>query len=120
MSPEAAKVFIAEDDPKWMEYQKNAMSRGGHKVVIEVSDVEEGITAIPVAKELGVNVALVDGRIPADPTDGTRLAKALYQAIPNIKVVDISSFGDAVEYANAKMAKIDFNIDNMGQLVKDL
>lgn len=120
MSPEAAKVFIAEDEEIWRQLHREALERYGHEVVIEVGRFEEGLTAIPRAKELGTNIALIDGRIPNDPPHGVQLAKTLRDVIPDIKVVDVSGFGDAIPGADAKMAKANFNADRLGNIVTEL
>lgn len=120
MCPENAKVLIAEDSEDFRTYQKRAMEEAGHTVVMEVDDVQKGLSAIADAVKLEVNVALVDGRIPNDPEDGPKLVKALLQSIPDIKIVDVSAFGDAIEKADAKMPKSKFNSKGLGKLVTDL
>lgn len=120
MSPEKAKVFIAEDDNYWQESFRTEMVRGGHEVVLEVDNIQDGLAAVTKAKELGVDVALVDGCIPMDREDGTILARTLREAIPGIKVVDVSTFGNAVGRADAQMAKRDFKLDGLGELVRGL
>lgn len=120
MSPKEAKVFIAEDDPDWMKCDKEAVTRAKHQVIIAVNDVKKGLKAVPKAKELGVNVALIDGKIPFDSSDGPRLAAALREAIPEVKVVDVSAFGDAIKDADAKMPKVEFSINKLGKLITKL
>ncbi|MBI2314439.1 response regulator [Candidatus Daviesbacteria bacterium] len=119
MSPKEAKVFLAEDDVDWRKHQRRAMENSGHEIVIEVDNVPDGLSAIPQAKELGVNVALIDGRIPNGRLDGMILTRALKDSIPDIKVVDVSSFGD-VENADAKMTKTKFDSTGLGKLVTEL
>lgn len=120
MSPKEAKIFLVEDDSKWQHYNRMAVEGAGHHIVVEVSDVNEGLKAVPQAKELGVNIALLDGKIPYFSDDGAKLAAALRAAIPGIKVVDVSAFGDAVKDAEAKMPKLKFSIDGLGKLVTEL
>lgn len=120
MCPERAKVFIAEDDENFRKFDREAVTKAGHEVAIEVEDVEDGLQAVGQAKELGVNVALLDGRIPSFPNDGATLAAALREVIPGIKVVDVSAFGDAIADADAKMPKTKFSIKELGELVTKL
>ncbi|RJQ27945.1 response regulator [Candidatus Parcubacteria bacterium] len=120
MSPEEARIFLAEDDPGWAELNRLGVTIAGHHVVIEVRDVNEGLNLVQEAQQLGVNVALLDGRIPFGPDDGTKLAAALREAIPSMQVVDISISGDAVKGANAQMPKDRFDIGELGELVTDL
>lgn len=119
MCPEKAKVFIAEDDEDWRRLNREAVEKAGHKVVIEVKDVRTGLAEVSNAQKLGVQAALLDGRIPSDPSDGPTLAAALRQAIPGIKVVDVSAWGDTIKNADAKMPKTKFNPDRLGKLITE-
>ncbi len=120
MCPKEAKVFVAEDEEKWHENYRIGLDEEGHKIFVNVYDLKEGLSSIPEAKKLGINVALIDGRLPYDAEDGNKLAGALREAIPEIKIVDISGFGDAIKNPDAVMAKSKFKIFELGKLVTDL
>lgn len=119
MSPERAKVFIAEDDEKWRQTQRQAAEKAGHEVVLEVDEIRRALDAVAQLQALGVNVALVDGSIPIGKLDGMVLTRVLKDSIPDIKVVDVSGFGD-VQNADAKMPKWNFNSAKLGQIITDL
>lgn len=116
--PEKAKVFIAEDDKTWRKFVKDSLVKSNHTVVIEAEDVEQALGAVPLAVELRVNVAVLDGSIPNDMYDGEIIAAALRKVIPGIKVVGVS--GRGVTGADVNIWKGDFYKTNLGQIVKDL
>lgn len=93
MCPIEARVLIAEDDEDFLEHFKEVLEGDGHRVVIKVGTLEEGLTAIPIAQQEGVQVALVDGALPKKSSDGRVLVSSLRQAIPGIKIVDTSTMG---------------------------
>lgn len=99
MSPEAANVFIAEDSDVRREALGRAVKTAGHGVFIEVDNLQDGLAAVVQARELGVNVALVDGTLSYD---------------------DVSAYGNAVLGADASMSKRDYDPVRLGELIRDL
>lgn len=118
MSPEAAKVFIAEDDEVWRGIEKRCLTSEGHEVVVEAKTAAEAISLIPQAVKLGVNVGVVDESIPSDPSDGQRVAQALREAIPNIKIVGVS--GGKVAGTDVMMDKAQFDRAEFRKIVREL
>lgn len=120
MSPERAKVFIAEDDVYTREDLKDFLRKRGHEVVLEAGTFEDAMASIEEAKEKGVNVALVDGslalRPPRQPEHGLKITEALREAIPGIKVVSISS--DYVSYTDTHVGP--FAWHRIGEIVDEL
>lgn len=117
MSPDRAKVFIAENDEVWMRVEKRCLTPEGHKIVVEARTADEAIALIPKAVELGVNVGVVDGKIPSDPSDGQRVAQALREALPNIKIVGVSA--GKIAGTDAMMDKASFDRTRFIQIVKE-
>lgn len=99
MSPKEARLFIAEDYDPIRKTLERFLSEEGHVVVVSAATAEEALARIAEAAENGVNVAVLDGSIPKDPSDGERIAKALREAIPGIRIIAIPSlpanWGDA-------------------------
>lgn len=122
MSPENANVFLAEDDNSWKGIARRALERDSHQVLVEVTTLEDAFEAIARAKEIGVNVAVVDGNLSEDDTsgyDGTAIAAALRKEIPEIKIVSFS--GQSQSYGDVHVGKGDIDkVQNLGKIVSQL
>lgn len=103
MSPEKTKIFLAEDDEISRKGFVMTLKAQGHEVVIEVSSLDEALISVEKAKEKGVNLALIDGSLPYDPSDGLRVAQALREKIPDIKIISISC--DVVDWGDENLCK---------------
>ncbi len=119
MSPDRARIFIAEDSEAWRDIEKEVLTQDGHEIVVEAKTVSEAISLIPKAVELGVNVGIVDGRIPSDPLDGQRVAAALRKAIPGIKIVGISGDRIQIHGVDAMVDKLAFDSKRLRKIVKE-
>lgn len=94
MAPENAKVFLAEDDANLRGSARQFIERAGHNVVVEAGTLKDALGAIPQAKALGVNVAVVDANLTEKETsgdDGMTVAAALREVIPGIKIISFST-----------------------------
>lgn len=90
MSPEAAKIFWVEDDKDFVEVRSEFCRRAGHKVVLTASSREEVTEKIPLMKEVGVQVAIVDGNLSQGDEsgwDGEAVAKEIKTASPEVVVI---------------------------------
>lgn len=83
------RIFLADDDDRFRPQIKAALEAAGHQVVIEARNGQEARARIKDAKELGVEVAVLDCRMP-NIEDGPEIAGALNQFIPELLVVSIS------------------------------
>src|SRR3989344_6802499 len=117
MAPENARVFLAEDDKSFRKFARRFIEGASHQVSVEVSTLGDAIVAIPRAKELGVNVAVVDGNLTADDTsgnDGDMLAAALRKEIPDIKIISFS--GQPQSYGDVHISKGKFeDVKGLGE-----
>lgn len=95
MSPEHARVFIAEDVKRWRSILKRELKRAGHSVVLTASTLPEAIAKVKEFKDKGVQVAVIDGNM--DQTilnsgqDGEILVGAIRTADPRVKIIGMSS-----------------------------
>ena len=116
--PRSAKIFLAEDELGGRAWEKEVLEKAGHTVVIEAATLPEALGKVELAKELGVNVAVLDGSLsPRSPTDGPQIAEALRKAIPGIKIVSFSA--RPVNWGDANPAK-PLDIDKLGKIVEEL
>lgn len=84
-------IFLADDDPKQRNKVRTALEAQGHHVVLEAKNGDEARSFIAHAQELGVDVAVLDCKMPKE-TDGPEIAGMLNDEIPNLLVVSISTF----------------------------
>lgn len=82
-------IFLADDYNNFRTALRQVLEMRGHIVVIEAADGEEARRKIPLARDLGVEVAVLDCRMP-NPEDGPEIAGMLNAEIPNLLVVSIS------------------------------
>lgn len=104
MSPENAKVFLAEEYPQMRKMAREIIEDAGHQVVAEIAGIDDLPLAFERAKEKGVTVAVVDENLFEDDTDDTSesdgrlIAELLRRVIPGIKIISFSEqnqdFGD--------------------------
>lgn len=117
MSPENARVFIAEDNKAVRFFVKKSLEETGHQVLVEVASFEEAMNKIAGAKEMGINVAVLDGSLPDDSSHGPQIAEALRQAIPGIRIVALS--GEEVNWGDKNLHKPE-DVFSVGERVREL
>ena len=91
-------VFLIEDDKALIGVEKRFIQGEGHDIVLVAHSRQEALDKISQAKELGVNVAVVDGNLGTGPNDGPQVARALKEAIAGIKIISFS--GDIVDWGD--------------------
>lgn len=119
MSPERAKVFVAEDDKRWQDIIKSLLTDAGHSVVLTAQTREQALGAVPQLKELGVQVAIIDGNLnPHDSNgaDGQALLAAIRAQVPGVKTVGMS--GNTVGGVDVNVGKL--GALKLGEVVKKL
>ena len=92
--PENARVFIAEDNPQFLEAFGRKLSRAGHIVVSTATSLTDGLDAIKQFEILKVQAAVLDGNLsPNDESgsDGRDLVEAIGRLAPNVKTVGMSA-----------------------------
>ncbi|MCL4365726.1 hypothetical protein M1437_00685 [Patescibacteria group bacterium] len=109
MSPENARLLIAEDDLIALECLTTVLNRGGFQPVAIATNMQEAKAAIPTLLDKGVEVALVDGNLGPgiSNADGEILTETIHRQAPGIVVVGIPSFGE-ISGADHHCDKTDF------------
>jgi len=135
MSPEKARVFVAEPDPDWQATIKAELKKAGHEVVLTASTLEEGLIATKQLGKLGVQVATICGQLrnrseifeilknsDAESfdkeltADGRELLKAIRAAAPEVRTVGVSG----TQNIGADVAVSKYDIEELGEVVTKL
>lgn len=119
MSPEKAKVFVAEDNPFWQEIIEKYLTEAGHTVVAKATTRDQALSMVNQLKKLGVDVATIDGNLnkyESEGYDGQAVLMAIRDKAPNVKTVGMS--GNNVIGTDVDLGKD--NAWNLGNVVKDL
>lgn len=119
MSPEKAKVFVAEDDSSWQEIIEEYLTEAGHTVVAKATTRDQALSTVSQLKKLGVDVAIIDGNLndyESEGYDGQAVLRAIKDKAPNVKTVGMS--GNSVRGTDVDLGKL--NAQKIGKVVKDL
>lgn len=119
MSPEKARVFVAEDDKRWQDIIKDVLTDAGHSVVLTAQTRQQALEAVQQLKGLGVQVATIDGNLnphDSDGADGQALLAAIRAQAPEVKTVGMA--GLSVRGVDINVGKIDAS--KLGEVVKKL
>lgn len=101
-----ARVFYAEDDEDWQRLVRSMLERNKHQLVIEVTELKQALEQINLAQELEINVAVLDSSLnPNSRGDGEKIAAALREKIPHIKIISLS--GDPAQWGDVNLSKSD-------------
>lgn len=120
MSPERAKVFIAEDQEDWRNWVKKSLEKSGHEIAIVASSPEEALEAVNQLADLGVQVAIVDGNLRRNEVsgeDGKAIIEAIRNRAPDVKVIGFS--GLEVKGADVNFSKAS-HISGLAAVVDEL
>lgn len=82
-------IFLADDDNNFRPKLRAVLEGKGHNVVIEAVNGKEARQSVQLARELGVEVAVLDCHMP-NREDGPEIAGMLNAEIPNLLVVSVS------------------------------
>lgn len=66
------------------------LADNGHEVMLEAGSFEEALENVKKAKELGVNIAILDGDLGTGYQDGQKIAELLKKEMPGIKIISFS------------------------------
>lgn len=119
MSPENAKVFVAEDEKDWQELIVEILEDAGHEVTLTASSLDEALAATQKLREKQVQVAIVDGnlsRISSRGNDGQAIIAAIRENAPEVKIVGMS--GLSLEGVDLNLGKM--NARELGEKVNKL
>lgn len=119
MSPEKAKVFIAEDDKHYQSFFKKLLEKAGHTIVASATNLPEALGLVERLGELNVDVAVIDGNLneyDSDGHDGQSVLRAIREHAPRVKTVGMS--GNSVRGTDVDLGKA--NLVDIGEVVKKL
>lgn len=91
--PPKAEVAVFEDDKNWQEIIKDILEDAGHRVVITATNIKDALEATKKLKELGVQVATIDGNLNSyevSGNDGQAIIAAIKANAPGVKTVGMS------------------------------
>lgn len=92
--PEKARVFVAEDNPNYLNAFKGQLETAGHSVLLTATTLRDALGAVQQFEQLRIQVAIIDGNLDPNDTsgyDGQRIVDAIGRLAPNIKIVGMSS-----------------------------
>jgi len=112
-----AKVFLVEDENALREMEKRFIEMEGHEVVLIACSRQEALDSLVRVKELGVDVAVLDGNLGTGKDDGPTIARALKGTMAGIKTISFS--GDVVDFGDKNLRKPQ-DIGILGQTVTEL
>jgi CheY-like chemotaxis protein len=113
MSPENARVFVAEDDADFQLIIRTSLEEEGHKVVIAATTRKEALEDVKYLKDLGIQIGIIDGNLSGSKSgkDGRDLIRAIRETKSGIITIGIS--GNKLPEAD-----FDFGKDNLNSLGK--
>lgn len=116
MSPERAKVFVAEDNNLWQRIIKRSLADKGHEVILSATNLDDALAATRKLVELGVQVAIIDGNLndhEASGDDGQIVLAAIHKTAPQVKTIGLS--GSSVRGVDVDLGKD--NCADLGETV---
>ena len=118
MSPVEARVFVAEDERYLRDYLIKKIEEAGHYVVATAATRQEALATIPKFRELGVQVASLDGNLGEFNmgADGQAIQAAIRQQTPEVKTIGVSG----VNFPNADVDLGKGNISQIGEVITRL
>lgn len=119
MSPEYAKVFIAEDDERYLKWYEKILQDGGHTIVSKSTTIQEAMSAVEELEEGDIDVALVDGNLNErdySGRDGAKITKAIREKDENVTVIGVS--GSSTPWADKSVKKYEI-FDELNDAVND-
>lgn len=118
--PKNAKIFLVDDHDDLRKKLKYFLSRNGHQVVLEANSLENAIEKTKEIIKKSVDIAIVDGCLTPDGKsgeDGKRVARALREGFPAIKIIGFSShrteFGDVNIRKCENLTELEKEIENL-------
>lgn len=116
MSPQNARVFIAEDDKSWQEIYRYHFKDSEHIIVELAKNMEEVENILPRLAELEIQVAIVDGNLSPhghDGFEGKFVIREIKRLFPHIKTIGMSGMF-------ALGADIDLGKENANSLMETI
>jgi len=109
-----ATIFLVDDREDLRALIKLNLEDLDQPVALEAGSLQEGLDSVEKAKEIGVNVAILDGSLDyrGDSEDGHVIAEALRKAIPKITIISFSLSPKPITWGDYNIDKFQNNAVN--------
>jgi CheY-like chemotaxis protein len=94
MSPEKARVFVAEDHQSQREIITEYLEDAEHTVVAHAENLPQAVDLIKRFRELNIQVAVLDSNLrqrDLDGSDGRTMLALIRELAPHVKTVGMSN-----------------------------
>ncbi len=119
MSPENARVFIAEDNKNFLDIIQEYLEEAGHSVVLKANTLTDALAGVDNLEKLGIDVAVLDGNLDEWETkgyDGQEVLRAIRATAPRVRTIGMS--GNKFPNADIDLGKD--KVENIGDVVTKL
>ena len=119
MSPEKARVFVAEDNKAYQKIIQEYLEEAGHSVVLRATTYRDAIDGIKTLENLGVDVAILDGNLTRGEDSGDEgqlMLRAIRAVAPRVRTVGMSA--SSVRGTDVDLGK--FKVEEIGNVVTKL
>ncbi|MFA5828322.1 MAG: response regulator [Candidatus Shapirobacteria bacterium] len=87
---EKANVFVVDDDPSQQKTIRRLLESAGHHVAASAQSLSEALAIVPQLRDLGVQVATLDGSLYGVRTAGQLVLAAIKKQAPEVKTIGLS------------------------------
>lgn len=119
MSPEKARVFIAEDNEDFLDIIQEYLEEADHSVVLKASTLTDALAGVNNLEKLGVDIAVLDGNLDEWETkgyDGQEVLRVIRATAPNVRTISMS--GNKFPNADIDLGKD--KVEDIGGVVTNL
>ena len=117
--PERAKVFVAEDDPDFLDTLQFELEDAGHTITLTATSLESALSAVGNFQELGIQVAIIDGNLKQDVysgVDGRQIVSAIRSVVLGVKIIGMSA--NSIPGVDVDLGKA--RVQEVGKVVTEL
>lgn len=123
MSPEHARVFLAEDNAVYRLIIERQLIKAGHNLLLTADSLSSALQKIKLFEGLDINTALVDGNLDAQDItgkDGEALIAAIRKYAPDVLIVGVGA--SEVRGADTNVVKSTITSDSkkLSSMVREL
>ena len=119
MSPEKARVFVAEDNKNYQDIIKEYLEEAGHSVVLQATTFRDALAGVDLLDQLKIDVAVLDGNLSRGEDsgdEGQAVLRAIRARAPRVRTVGMSAV--SVRGTDFDLGK--GRVENIGDVVRKL
>lgn len=119
MSPEKARVFVAEDSKDYQDIISEYLEKAGHSVIFRATTFKDAMAGVDLLDQLKIDVAVLDGNLSYGEDggdEGRAILRAIRERAPRVRTVGMS--GLSVRGTDVDLGKL--NVDKIGDVVTKL